>query len=134
MSRRSSVTRLNHIPPYLTLSSPIKPKYGSLSYFGRWSKGCECCGMQPLGIQLATQSKTTSQYRQQVKCYIMPFTLHNSLHDPSPAGLDTTVIHNNTVTSIHLQVVRVLKEIDILGAETNATVTRIIADVNAKAR
>jgi len=49
-----------------------------------------------IGIQLATQSKTTSQYRQQV--------------------------------------VRVLKEIDILGAETNATVTRIIADVNAKAR
>eukprot|EP00470_Lotharella_oceanica_P000229 CAMPEP_0170171732 /NCGR_PEP_ID=MMETSP0040_2-20121228/4891_1 /TAXON_ID=641309 /ORGANISM="Lotharella oceanica, Strain CCMP622" /LENGTH=288 /DNA_ID=CAMNT_0010411949 /DNA_START=141 /DNA_END=1010 /DNA_ORIENTATION=- len=49
-----------------------------------------------IGIQLATQSRTTSQYRQQV--------------------------------------VRVLKEIDILAAQSNATVTKIGADAEAKAR
>lgn len=49
-----------------------------------------------VGIQLATQSRTTSQYRQQV--------------------------------------VRVLKEIDILTAKTNATITKINADAIAKAK
>mmetsp|Transcript_16224 Transcript_16224/g.31708 ORF Transcript_16224/g.31708 Transcript_16224/m.31708 type:complete len:348 (+) Transcript_16224:66-1109(+) len=50
----------------------------------------------PSGIQLATQSRTTSQYRQQV--------------------------------------VRVLKEIDIIAAQSNATVTKIGADAEAKAK
>mmetsp|Transcript_16225 Transcript_16225/g.31712 ORF Transcript_16225/g.31712 Transcript_16225/m.31712 type:complete len:312 (+) Transcript_16225:66-1001(+) len=49
-----------------------------------------------IGIQLATQSRTTSQYRQQV--------------------------------------VRVLKEIDIIAAQSNATVTKIGADAEAKAK
>mmetsp|Transcript_4125 Transcript_4125/g.6070 ORF Transcript_4125/g.6070 Transcript_4125/m.6070 type:complete len:311 (+) Transcript_4125:2271-3203(+) len=48
-----------------------------------------------IGIQLATQSRTTSQYRQQV--------------------------------------VRVLKEIDILSAESTATITKIGADAEATA-